>query len=134
MPIVIINGILSLPSAVVAKTVQANYTDDISSDTTFDFVVPEGKLWFVYGGWTERMGTCVFQIRIFDADDQEIMHSPQSDNGSTELDWGIFQDKDHLLDNFQVPFPLSAGMYVRYFYYANPYNTSVSLIVLEEDV
>jgi len=133
MPKVIAHGIVSLPSAVVAKTVKENYVDDIASDMTYDFVVPEGKIWFVYGGWTERMGTTVFQVLLFDPNDQEIGHSKGSDYGSTEVDWGMFADHNSQLTPINVPFPLKAGAYVRYKYSKNPYNSSVSLLVLEED-
>lgn len=124
----------SKPYLEALSRIKGNYDDDIASDTDYDFTVPSGKRWWIYGGWTERLGTTVFWIEIYDADGQELLHSPQSDYGSTELDWGVFQDKDQLLDNFQVPFPLGEGMYVRYHYSKNPYNSSVSLLVMEEDV
>lgn len=133
MPIVIAHGIVSLPSAVVLKTAKDNYVDDIASDMEYDFVVPAGKMWWVYGGWTERLGTTVFQVLVFDEDDQEILHSKGSDYGSVEIDWGVFADYLGLMTPINVPFPLSAGQYVRYKYSKNPYNSSVSLLVLEED-
>lgn len=130
MPKIIAHGV---PVESIKKLVD-NYCADIASDQAYDFTVPTGKKWKVYGGFTERAGTTVFAIEVFNSDDEEIIHSPQSDSGSTDIDWGIFQDKDTLLDGFQIPFPLTEGMYVRYRYWSNPYASKVSLLVEEEDM
>ena len=133
MPIVIRHGILSLPSAVVAKVAKDNYVDDISGDQSYDFIVPTGKIWHVYGGFTERRGPSpVFQIMVYNPSSQEILQSPQSDADSKDICWGVFPTQD-MMKGFQIPFPLSAGSKVTYTYHTNPYDSSVSLVVLEED-
>lgn len=96
-----------------------------------EFVVPAGKRWLVFGGHAERDQSATLVISATNAADKRIFALAEVAAATSNIDWGTVANST--ANRTQYPFPLAAGMKVRYQYGAAQTTPEVALLVLEID-